>query len=255
MKPRVVLVEDDASITRFVCMALEDLDIELLTCTTVQEARAALAAQTIALVITDLMLPGEPGLNLVQELGSEQKIPVAVLSAGLTPERCEELTALGAWRLLSKPVSVVALQGCVQDALQRSNTNLDTSPSTLTTTAPSAALLPEASNPQAQAIATAIATHFAGNAALFHAYKARCLPQFVRDIAAGDTALTQQDWPALQRLAHSLRTVLLTLGYNPASQTAKQLENAAQAHDSAASGALWQTLRTHLQNFSNTTTA
>lgn len=247
MKPYVLLVEDDASITRFVCMALEDLDIELLTSTTVQQAREVLAKEAIQLVITDLMLPGEPGLNLVQELGNEQKVPVAVLSAGLTPERCEELTALGVWRLLSKPVSVVALQACVQDALLPPHAN----PDAPNTTAQSAPHLPEATNPQAQAIAT----HFAGNAALFHAYKARCLPQFVHDMTTGDTALAQQDWPGLQRLAHSLRTVLLTLGNTTASQTARQLENGAQAHDSGACGALWQTLRMHLQTFSNTTTA
>ncbi len=40
--PCVLLVEDDTSITRFVAMALDQLPIELLTCTSVPAAVALL---------------------------------------------------------------------------------------------------------------------------------------------------------------------------------------------------------------------
>lgn len=56
--PRVLLVEDDASIARFVELALEELPIELVTCTNVGDAMQALQARHTRLIITDLMLPG-----------------------------------------------------------------------------------------------------------------------------------------------------------------------------------------------------
>lgn len=51
--PCVLLVEDDTSITRFVAMALDQLPIELLTCTSVPAAVALLEQRDIQLVITE----------------------------------------------------------------------------------------------------------------------------------------------------------------------------------------------------------
>ena len=42
--PKVLLVEDDSSIARFVQMALEELPIELVTCANVPDAMQALHA-------------------------------------------------------------------------------------------------------------------------------------------------------------------------------------------------------------------
>ncbi len=61
--PRVLLVEDDASIARFVQLALEELPIELVTCTNVRDAMQALQAHDTRLIITDLMLPESPALT------------------------------------------------------------------------------------------------------------------------------------------------------------------------------------------------
>lgn len=119
--PRVLLVEDDASIARFVQLALEELPIELVTCTNVRDAMQALQAHDTRLIITDLMLPGESGIDLVQRLLHEpvpgHPIPVAVFSAGLTPDVRDQLSAMKVWRMLSKPTSVMELEDCVRDAL------------------------------------------------------------------------------------------------------------------------------------------
>ena len=69
--PKVLLVEDDSSIARFVQMALEELPIELVTCANVPDAMQALHAGGVELIITDLMLPGESGIDLVQRLLQE----------------------------------------------------------------------------------------------------------------------------------------------------------------------------------------
>lgn len=119
--PCVLLVEDDTSITRFVAMALDQLPIELLTCTSVPAAVALMEQRDIQLVITDLMLPGESGISLVQRLSANPQLRgdtlVAVFSAGLTPAVKEQLQGMDLWRVLSKPIAVQELESCVRDAL------------------------------------------------------------------------------------------------------------------------------------------
>ncbi|KRB39576.1 response regulator [Acidovorax sp. Root70] len=238
--PKVLLVEDDSSIARFVQMALEELPIELVTCTNVPDAMRALHAGRVELIITDLMLPGESGIDLVQRLLQEpvqgRSIPVAVFSAGLTPPVREQLQAMKVWRMVSKPASVAALEACVTDALAL------TSATPACVPAAAAAAPDTASDDEAQAIAT----HFAGDEFLFKAYRASCLQQFATDVRQGDAACTAQDWPALRRLAHSLATVLLTLGHPAQSVRARQLENTAAQSAAEPSLEHWRLLRTFL---------
>lgn len=224
--PRVLLVEDDASIARFVQLALEELPIELITCTNVRDAMQALQAHSTRLIITDLMLPGESGIDLVQRLlhepGLGHPAPVAIFSAGLTPAVRDQLSALKVWRMVSKPASVMELESCVRDALALPMaTPGDPLPSDAPT--PSERMPPAATRAETEAIAT----HFAGDEFLFKAYRTSCLRQFPADVRQGDAACAAQDWPALRRLAHSLATVLLTLGHPAESVRARQLENAA----------------------------
>lgn len=239
--PKVLLVEDDSSIARFVQMALEELPIELLICANVPDAMEALRAGGVELILTDLMLPGESGIDLVQRLLQEpvqdRRIPVAVFSAGLTPPVREQLQAMKVWRMVSKPASVAELEACVTDALA-----LTLEP---TTSAPAVAVT--ASNEASDDEAQAIATHFAGDEFLFKAYRTSCLKQFAADVRQGDAACAAQDWPALRRLAHSLATVLLTLGHPTQSVRARQLENTAAQSAADASLEHWRLLRAFLQ--------
>lgn len=238
--PKVLLVEDDSSIARFVQMALEELPIELVTCTNVPDAMRALHAGRVELIITDLMLPGESGIDLVQRLLQEpvqgRSIPVAVFSAGLTPPVREQLQAMKVWRMVSKPASVAALEACVTDALALTSATPACVPA-------AAATAPDtASDDEAQAIAT----HFAGDEFLFKAYRASCLQQFAADVRQGDAACTAQDWPALRRLAHNLATVLLTLGHPAQSVRARQLENTTAQSAAEPSLEHWRLLRAFL---------
>ena len=92
----------------------------------------------------------------------------------------------------------------------------------------------------------AIGAHFAGDAALFFAYRASCRAQFAHDMLAGDRALAAQDAPSVRRLAHSLATVLLTLGLQEAGAAARTLEDAAERGDLAAMADGWAWLRPSL---------
>nr|WP_315431276.1 response regulator [uncultured Albidiferax sp.] len=237
-QPRVLLVEDDALLRRFVRMALEELPIELLECESVAGALEILGAAPVQLILTDLMLPGASGVDLLQQLqqlpGLRSQAKVVVLSAGLTQDTRQQLAPLGVWRLLEKPVSVSLLEECVQEALQD---------------APVAAAPPPPADP---ALANAIDQYFAGDVELFQLYRDSCLVQLPHDITTGDQASQGGDLPALRRVAHSLKTVLLTLGAPQLSAQARELEqvchNAAPSPDSPAHSG-WLALRAALAHW------
>lgn len=236
---RVLLVEDDASIARFVEMALEDLGLELTVCVDVESALAALHEGPVQLIITDLMLPGLSGFDLVDRLHAEPVLlagaKLVIFSAGIGAASQERLESLGIWRVLRKPASVAQLLACVDEAFADA----------------ADACAVEASGRQQEAApepsdSDAIAAYFGGDTALFQAYRAKCLVQFASDLAVGDAALRTADLPALQRLAHSLSTVFCTLGWTHDGRTAKALEGLAAAGDVQASAIAWSSLRVRL---------
>lgn len=237
-RPRVLLVEDDASLQRFVALALDEFEIDLVTVTDVDTALAELADAPVALILSDLMLPGRSGFDLIDALAARPALRGAarlvVFSAGLNPQARQRLDRPEVWRLLSKPCSLAELEGCVRDALalqQEAAPPMASTPPTAPTDEPSA---------------QAINAHFGGNKTLYHAFRASCLRQFGADIAAGELACRQGDAAALRRLAHSLKSVLLTLGHPAESAQAHQLETLAEHADWPAALSQWRALSSTL---------
>lgn len=230
MTPRVLLVEDDASIRRFVALALEDEALELVQAATLAEAVQALRGSPFALVLCDLMLPDGSGLNLLRELAAPGAPSASArrvaFSAGISAATRRELQAAGVHELLPKPASLADLQACVARALH---------------TAPGASAPPvaksQAGSPQA------VAEFFGGDQGLYDAYLAQCRPQFLRDASAGDLAQAQADLGALRRLAHSLKSVWRSLGWEADSSLAARVEDHAARQDATSAWALWPELR------------
>lgn len=235
-RPRVLLVDDDAAIRRLVALALEELEVDLVCAADGQAALAALREAPARLVITDLMMPGLSGYALLQQLADDPALRagarLAVFSAGLNAQAQERLAGLPLWQCIQKPVSVMALADIVASALQDDNAE------------PAAAAPPPAA-PRGEA--AAIATHFGGDAALYRAFREGCLAQFADDLRQGDAALAAGDAPALRRVAHSLKSVLLLLGEDEASATARRLEHAAEAGDWPACHGPWQAVAAALR--------
>ena len=237
---RILLVDDDPALRRFVQMALEDMPLQLITCDRVSAAVQALQEGTVQIIVTDLMMPGESGLGLLQRLKEQPSLRgparVVVLSAGLTPARREELVHMDVWCLLDKPVSVMQLVDCVQEGLSPSPTK------TAVSAAP-ATLPANAARAHAQA---AIEEYFAGNGDLYRAYRSTCLAQFSHDVNNGDTAAAAQDLISLRHLAHNAKSVLRMLGYPELSSQAHGLEEDCTAERATEALEGWQVLRVAL---------
>ena len=99
---RVLLLEDDALVRHFVQAALDGMELTLLACASVAEARQMLCVQTVQLVLTDMHLPDGSGLDLLhwmQEQGHASRTVVfsggvdAALQTPQSPAATEQLNA------------------------------------------------------------------------------------------------------------------------------------------------------------------
>lgn len=230
---RVLLVEDDPSVRRFVEIVLEPMGVDLLPCATLAEAKQRLVAETIPLVLTDLSLPDGSGLDLLLWMQTRPLPPGAVcrtvvFSGGVDPGMQRKLESLNVWRILHKPASVGALMACVSDTQASIDLGAQAA------AAPAAAPDP-------------VVEYFGGNRAFFEAYRQSCLQRFPEDVREGDAALLAGDAQALRRVAHNLKSVLTMLGAAQAAQCALSTEDAAAAGDSATLQQGWQQLRQHVQ--------
>ncbi|WP_448190402.1 response regulator [Azospirillum sp. sgz301742] len=118
----IVVVDDDPSIVEGLAMVLEGWDYEVLTALTVDDlARrlSGLSAQP-GLVLADHFLPANrTGADAVELVRAQcgRPVPAIILTGDTTPERQAEAAAAG-YRLLHKPVQVLALRAAVDELFQ-----------------------------------------------------------------------------------------------------------------------------------------
>ena len=119
---RILIVDDDAGIRDLLRQNLERYGFSVATAADGRAMRAALAAQSVDLVVLDLMLPGEDGLQLCRQLhdGSASPPPILMLTArGDETDRVLGLE-MGADDYLVKPFSARELVARVRAILRRS---------------------------------------------------------------------------------------------------------------------------------------
>ena len=117
MEP-IFLVEDDMSIRRLTGMHLQLAGYHVLELEDAAAAREALRKEQPALVLLDIMLPGEDGFSLGEDL-IRSGIPVIFLTAKTAvPDRVRGLR-LGAEDYILKPFEPAELLARVENALKR----------------------------------------------------------------------------------------------------------------------------------------
>ena len=117
--PHILVVDDDREIRDLLARFLDDHGHRVTTAADGREMRRALAEWGIDLVVLDLMLPGEDGLELCRKLRAESDIPVIMLTAmGEETDRIVGLE-MGADDYLPKPFSPRELLARIKAVLRR----------------------------------------------------------------------------------------------------------------------------------------
>ncbi len=116
---RVLVVEDEAEIRRFVRMALVAEGFEVFEADSVQRGLIEAGTRRPDLVVLDLGLPDGDGVDLIRDLRAWSDLPVLVLSARTT--EADKIRALdaGADDYLVKPFSAGELLARVRAQLRR----------------------------------------------------------------------------------------------------------------------------------------
>lgn len=117
--PKVLVVEDEGPIRRFVRAALEEEGCGVVEAQSVAEGRAQVGACCPDLVVLDLGLPDGNGVALIRDLRSWSDVPVLVLSARTREDEKIEALDVGADDYLTKPFGVGELRARVRALLRR----------------------------------------------------------------------------------------------------------------------------------------
>ena len=116
---RILVIDDEEVVHQSLRRILTRLGIEVEAVLTAAEGIARLERGGIALVITDLMMPGMGGIELLQELGHRGiHVPALMITGYPTIRTAVKALRLGAVDYIAKPYTRKELLGPVKRALR-----------------------------------------------------------------------------------------------------------------------------------------
>lgn len=117
-KTRVLVVDDEAAILRFLKPALEANNYEMTSAGTMAEAIKSIAASAPDIVLLDLGLPDGDGKDVIRRAREWSDVPIIVLSARERESEKIEALDLGADDYVNKPFDVGELLARMRAALR-----------------------------------------------------------------------------------------------------------------------------------------
>jgi DNA-binding response OmpR family regulator len=115
----ILVLDDDPAVRQLVTDYLDENELKVTAVATGKALAAAMANETIDLVVLDLRLPGEDGMQIARKLRDESAVPILILTG-----RAEEADRvmgleLGADDYLTKPFSPRELLARIRALLRR----------------------------------------------------------------------------------------------------------------------------------------
>ncbi len=120
-KPHILIVDDDSEIRDLLSRFLSKHDFRVSTAKDGREMRQAMTDWSIDLLVLDLMMPGEDGLNVCRQVRGESNIPIIMLTA--MGEEVDRIIGLevGADDYMAKPFNPRELAARIKAVLRRSS--------------------------------------------------------------------------------------------------------------------------------------
>jgi putative two-component system response regulator len=116
----ILVVDDDEAVRRLLADVLSDAGYDVRAVGSGWEARLALEHETVALLLSEVSMPRETGLDLVRFVMGEHPTTATLLMSALDdPAVARAAVDFGAYGFLSKPLSRSAVLIGVMNALRR----------------------------------------------------------------------------------------------------------------------------------------
>jgi len=125
MRPHLLVIDDDHEIRDLLTRFMEKNGFRITAVRDAREARRAWTRGAFQLVVLDLMLPGESGLDLARWLRDQEDVPIVMLSAmGEDTDRIIGLE-LGADDYIAKPFNPRELMARIRAVMRRATDTQD----------------------------------------------------------------------------------------------------------------------------------
>ncbi len=117
---RILVVDDEASMTEFLQLLLAEEGYRVAVASSMTEARGVLSNDSFDLILCDIMMPDGNGLDLLKEIKrSDSRASVIMMTAYTSNKSAIEAMRLGAYQYVSKPFDVEELKVVIQKALEK----------------------------------------------------------------------------------------------------------------------------------------
>ena len=117
--PHILVVDDDSRIRDLLARYLQDHGFRVTTAVDAASARATMRSLSFDLLILDVMMPHESGLEFARSLRTESRVPILMLTARAEPEQRIEGLETGIDDYLAKPFEPRELLLRVSNVLRR----------------------------------------------------------------------------------------------------------------------------------------
>jgi DNA-binding NtrC family response regulator len=119
---RILVVDDEPAIRELMRRLLERAGYACATAGSSAEADELLARGSFELLLTDLQMPGESGLDLLARVRDRHPATATIVMSGVhDPHLADTALTLGAYGYMVKPFSPAELSTHVLNALRRRN--------------------------------------------------------------------------------------------------------------------------------------
>ncbi len=118
-EPFILIVDDDSGIRRLLVDYLSTQGFQMESAANAAEARVHMANQTFDLVILDVMMPGETGIELTENIRQGDQTPILLLTAcDQLPQKLQGFDC-GADDYVTKPFEPLELVARIRSLLRR----------------------------------------------------------------------------------------------------------------------------------------
>lgn len=120
METRILLIEDDAEISEMVSQHLQQEGMQVVAAFDGVAGVEQFGKQPFSLVLLDLMLPKQNGIDVLSQLRQHSNIPILIMSAKQSDFDKALGLGLGADDYIAKPFSLIELTARIRAAIRRS---------------------------------------------------------------------------------------------------------------------------------------